>query len=135
MKKLLITALLIASATGQAQAWDDICSTAAQGKNLTSLQLSEYTDRKLLHRNFQGSGKVKDVWSGGGMTSKYTVQVDCGNDVIVKLPTNAPKASTNLKRGEYVSFSGMVTGVYQENYSDTRREFILVNFNDNAKVW
>jgi hypothetical protein len=135
MKKGLAILLFVLIGSGSAQAWDDICSVASGALNLTSLQLSDFSDRKVLHRNFQGSGKIRDVWSGGGMTSRYTVKVDCGNDVIVKLPTSSPRVSENLKRGDSVSFSGMVTGIYQERYNDTHREFILVSFNDNAKIW
>jgi hypothetical protein len=135
MKKGLVIVLFVLIGSGSAQAWDDICSVAAQAKNFTSLQLSEFSDKKVLHRNFQGAGRVRDVWNGGGMSSKYTVQVDCGNGVLVKLPTSAPRVSENLKRGESISFSGMVTGIYQQRYADTHREYLLVSFNDESKVW
>lgn len=134
MSRLVGMIGLVLSLAGPAMAWDNICEIVAPLVNGTTAQLDELLDKRLLHRSFQGAGKVRDV-KGGGISSKYTVVVDCGNDVLAEIPTSAPRASSNLKVGESVNFSGMLTGLYRRRYVNTHGYYLLTSFNDNSSVW
>lgn len=133
MKYALII-LVILSWAGPALSFDDICATASSFVRSTSAQLEEFAQKRVAQRNFEGTGRVKDVKSGG-IASKYTVIVDCGKNILAEIPTSSPRVSTNLQIGEYINFSGMANGVYRRRYAETRINYLLVKFNDNSLIW
>lgn len=133
-RTLLFTVVLFVTSIGQAFAYDDICTLAGPAVNYTSVQVDDFSVKNITHRSFQGSGKVRDV-RGGVMTSKFTVVVDCGNDVLVDVPTNSPRATSNLQIGDSISFSGLAVGAARRRYINTHAWYLQVSFNDASSVW
>jgi hypothetical protein len=133
MKRALITLLSILSLTGQALAWDDICSVAGPIVNSTTVQVDSFADKNS-QRTFEGSGKIKDV-KNGGLASKVSVIIDCGNDVLLEVPSSSPKTTSGLQIGETINFSGKLNGVSRRRYVNTHTSYLLINFNDYSTVW
>ncbi len=134
MKCLLGILILTLMCVGNLHAADDICAAAGSYVRSTASQIDAFADRRVNQRSFEGSGRVKDVKSGG-LASKYTVIVDCGNNVLAEVPTSSSRASDNLQIGESVSFSGTANGIYRRRYVNTHSYYLLVSFNDNSSVW
>ena len=132
--KLALILLLVLTCAGQAHAYDDICTAAGALVRGTAAQIDQFVDKRVVQRSFQGSGQVKDV-KGGGLASKFTVIVDCANDVLAEVPTSSSRASNNLQIGESISFSGVANGVYRRRYVNTHTYYLIVSFNDNSSVW
>lgn len=132
--KIAMILLLVLTCGGAAHASDDICTAAGAFVRSTTAQVDDFADRRVVQRSFQGSGQVKDV-KGGGLGSKFTVIVDCGNDVLAEVPTSSSRASNNLQVGDSVSFSGVANGVYRRRYVNTHTYYLIVSFNDNSSVW
>src|SRR6185369_564060 len=92
--KYAIMLLILLVWAGPAQAFEDICTTVTPYVRSTSALLDDFAEKRVVQRNFQGTGRVKDVRSGG-IASKYTVIVDCGKNVLIEVPTSSPRVSTN----------------------------------------
>ena len=133
MKHALFILLFVLTFSGQALAWDNICSVAGPIVNYTTAQVDEFGEKNS-QRSFEGSGKIWDVKSGGG-ASKVTIIIDCGNHVWVEVPTSSPRTSNNLRIGEYINFSGKLNGVRHRRYANNRAWYLRVSFNDNSSVW
>jgi len=132
--KYIVSLLLILTCGGPAYSFDDICAAAIPFVASTTIQIDEFSEKRVVQRTFQGSGRVRDVRSGG-LASKYSVLVDCGKNVLIEVPTSSPRASTNLQIGESINFSGTANGVYRRWYADRRTTYLLVTFNDNSSIW
>lgn len=133
MKRSCITLLIALACAGQALAADNICGSAGALVNDTTVQLDKFAEKNDL-RTFDGSGTVRDV-KGGGLASKFAVVVDCGNNVLVEVPTSSPRASSGLKRGDSVTFSGKLTGLKRRRYVDTHKWYLMVSLQDNSSVY
>lgn len=134
MTRIFTAIIVLFSLMGQAYAWDDLCATVGPAVKYTTAKLDEFSDKRIVQKGFQGSGRVKDVRSGG-LASKFTVIVDCGNDVFAEVPTSSQRASQNLQIGEPISFSGTANGVYRKRYVNTHSYYLQISFNDNSSVW
>jgi hypothetical protein len=133
MKHAIRVLMFVLTCTGQAFAWDNICSVAGPLVNATSVQVDAFADKNM-QRSFEGTGKTWDVKSGGA-ASKVTVVVRCGNNVWVEIPTSSPRATINLQKGESINFSGKLYSVRQKRYPSSGAVYLMVGFEDNASVW
>lgn len=133
MKRTLITLLFALTCTGQALAWDNICSVAGPAVNYTTIQVDNFAD-KYTQRSFEGAGVIRDVKSGG-LASKFTIIIDCGNNVLIEVPTSSPRASSGLQIGESISFSGKLNSLRRKRYVNTHDWYLLVGLNDNSSIW
>lgn len=133
MTRFIVAALLVMLSFTPALAREEICSAAGPFVNATTITFDTFTSR-IVQKSVQGSGRVKDVKSGG-IASKLTVIVDCGNDVLVEVPTSSQRAQQNLQMGENVSFSGTANGIYRRRYVNTHTYYLLVTLNDNSSLW
>ncbi|GEM_PF-5749550 len=134
MKKLFWVTLLATFISAESYAWDNICNVAGSYVRGTTAQINELAERTLANRTVEGSGRVRDVKSGG-LASKFTAIVDCGNDVIVEVPTNSSNVSQNLQVGSPVSFSGIFNGISRKRYVNTHEHYLHVYLNDYSSVW
>jgi len=110
----------------------DLCSSAAYLVNSTTNRVSEYSSRNAMNF-FTGSGAVKDV-NQGSLSSAQTVIVDCGNHVLVAVPTNNSGRAANLKPGDAVRFSGALTGIEKRRYINSYRSYIFAYLNDDSAI-
>jgi hypothetical protein len=133
MKRTLFTLLFAMTCAGQTLAADNICSMAGPVVNSTTVQVDTFSDKNN-QRTFEGSGKIRDVKSGR-LTSKITVVVDCGNDVMVEVPTSSPRVSSSAQIGEPITFSGRLTSVTRKRYVDSHAWYLMVSLDDNSSVW
>jgi hypothetical protein len=133
MKRTLFILLFALTCSEQAIAADNICSAAGPIVNSTTAQVDKFAD-KYTQRTFDGSGKIRDVKSGG-LSSKTTIVVDCGNNVIVEVPTSSPRASNSPQIGEPISFSGKLNSVSRKRYVDSHAWYLMVGLDDNSSVW
>jgi hypothetical protein len=133
MKRFVIIQLVALAFTGHAFAADNLCSAAGQLVNSTTSQIDKFADKNT-QRTFDGSGRIRDVKSGG-LASKATVVIDCGNNVIVEVPTSSPRAANNPQIGESISFSGKLNSVSRRRYVDSHGWYLMVGLDDNSSVW
>lgn len=133
MKRFVFIPLFAITCTGHAIAADNLCSAAGPLVNGTTAQVDKFADKNT-QRTFDGSGRIRDVKSGG-LASKSTVVVDCGNNVIVEVPTSSPRAANNPQIGEAISFSGKLNSVVRRRYVDSHGWYLMVGLDDNSSVW
>lgn len=112
---------------------EDICRLGEKAHSMTSAQIADFSSSSIAGRFFDGSGYVKDVRTGRGV-SKYSVVVDCGNDVLVYVPTNSDKAAGDLKVGANVSFSGKAENIAKRHYQNASRAYVSVVLADGASL-
>ncbi len=134
MKQIVMAVLLILLSSIEAFSWDNICNVAGSYVRGTTTQINELSERTLANRQVEGSGKVRDVKSGG-LASKFSVIVDCGNDVIVDVPTNAANSAQNLHVGDTINFSGVFNGITRRRYVNNHEYYLYVYLSDYSKVW
>jgi hypothetical protein len=132
MKRILLILLLTFACTSQAFAWDNLCSNAGPFVNAPTTKIADFASNNTM-RNYEGSGRVRDILNGT-LTSKFRVIVDCGNNVLVTVPTSSSRASNDLKIGDSVSFSGPLTGVDRKRYADNQKWFLMAYLNDDSTV-
>jgi len=132
MKHILLTVLLVFAFTNQTFAWDNLCSNAGPYVNATTTKIADFASNNAM-RNYEGSGRVRDILSGS-LTSTYRVVIDCGNNVLISVPTSSSRASSNLKIGDTVSFSGPLTGIDRKRYVDNQKWFLMAYLNDDSTV-
>lgn len=133
MQRTLFILLFAIICSGHAFAADNICSVAGPFVNSTSIQIDGFADKNAL-RTFDGSGSIRDVRSGG-LASKFTFIVDCGNNVLVEVPTSSPQALNGAKIGDSISFSGKFNGMSRRRYVNTHTWYLMVSLADNASVY
>jgi len=112
-----------------ALAFTDICEQATKAKSMTSAQMKEFFERYLEDRRIEGHGKVYDVVTRSGTSSRpnCTIIVSCGNDIFIYVDAGEYWGSKKkIEVGQKISFTGECKDIRWKFYRDSDNRNIQV---------